>query len=248
MRVDWRMAAALAGLLLAVTAAWTVHHHSLITRFLQADADAIDRGSRLWTFAEHEAVPLYREFCAGCHGAHFTGDSARGIPDLTDNDWLYGSGRATEIERVILYGIRAGNGKGWNLAYMPAYGNPKSRRSTGVEPLTPQDIRDTVEYLRTLENRPADIEAARRGEEIYHGRGGCYDCHASDGRGDAAIGAPNLADRIWLYGNGSRDSVFESIARGHSGSCPAWTRQLEAWQARALAVYVADAARAASNR
>jgi cytochrome c oxidase cbb3-type subunit 3 len=247
-RAHWRIPAALAGLVLTLAVASAVHRHVLIIRLLEADADAIDRGSGLWIFAERESVPLYRELCAGCHGVRFTGDRVRGIPDLSDDDWLYGSGRATEIERIILYGIRSGNGKGWNLAYMPGYGSAKSRRPAGVDRLTPGDIRDTVEYLRTLEERPADAEAARRGRQIFLGRGGCHDCHAPDGRGDTAIGAPNLADGIWLYGDGSRESVFDSIARGHSGSCPAWTRHLEAWQARALAVYVAGAARAATSR
>jgi cytochrome c oxidase cbb3-type subunit 3 len=247
-RAHGRIRAALAGLVLTLAVASAVHRHLLIIRLLEADADAIHPGSRIWTFAEREAVPLYRKLCAGCHGARFTGDRARGIPDLSDDDWLYGSGRATEIERIILYGIRSANGKGWNLAYMPAYGSAKSRRPAAVDPLTPGDIRDTVEYLRTLEGRMADAEAARRGREIFLGRGGCHDCHAPDGRGDTAIGAPNLADGIWLYGDGSRESVFDSIARGHSGSCPEWTRHLEAWQARALAVYVAGAARAATSR
>jgi len=235
--------ATLLGLAVVLAAAAAIHRHLLVTRLLEADADAIHRDSGLWRFAQREAVPLYRDLCASCHGTTFTGDRARGIPDLTDDDWLYGSGRASEIERIILYGIRSGNGKGWNLAYMPAYGSVTSRRRAPLDPLTPGDIRDTVEYLRTLEHRPANAEAALRGREIFLGRGGCHDCHAPDGRGDAAIGAPNLADDIWLYGDGSRESVFDSIARGHGGSCPAWTRQLTAWQARALAVYVAAVAK-----
>jgi cytochrome c oxidase cbb3-type subunit III len=177
----------------------------------------------------------------GCHGANLAGDRARGIPNLSDGDWLYGSGRVSDIERIILYGIRSGNGKGWNLAMMPAYASATSYRRLAVAPLSPGDIRDTVEYLRTLEHKPADVDAAVRGQEIYTGRGACYDCHAPDGHGDTAIGAPNLTDDIWLYGDGSRASVFDSIALGHSGSCPARSRQLSAWQARALAVYVAGA-------
>jgi cytochrome c oxidase cbb3-type subunit III len=234
------IAVVLLGLALTLATAGAVHRHLLITRLLEADADTIQRDSGLWRFAQREAAPLYGDFCAGCHGKGFRGDSDRGIPNLTDDDWLYGSGRASEIERIILYGIRSGNGKGWNLAYMPAYGSVISHRRAPIDPLTPGDIRDTVEYLRKLEHRPADAEAALRGQDIFLGRGGCHDCHAPDGRGDAAIGAPNLADDIWLYGDGSRESVFDSIARGHSGSCPAWSRQLSPWQARALAVYVAN--------
>jgi cytochrome c oxidase cbb3-type subunit III len=219
-----------------------IHRHIMISRLIEREPDEIDRDLALWKFAREQAAPLYAKFCLACHGAALAGDPARGIPNLSDDDWLYGSGRVSEIERIVLYGIRSGNGKGWNLADMPAYARETPYRRFAVDPLTPADIRDTVEYLRSLERKPADADAARRGQDIFAGRGACYDCHASDGHGDSAIGAPNLTDDIWLYGDGSRQSVFESIARGHGGSCPAWTRQIAAWQARALAVYVRSAA------
>src|ERR1700733_9768360 len=66
-RAHWRIPAALAGLILTLAAASAVHRHLLIIRLLEADADAIDRSSG--SFAEREAAPLYRELCAGCHGA-----------------------------------------------------------------------------------------------------------------------------------------------------------------------------------
>jgi cytochrome c oxidase cbb3-type subunit 3 len=221
--------------------AQVVHRQAMITRLLKTDADAVHRDDSLFRFANRQATPLYGEFCQGCHGADMAGDRSRGVPNLNDDDWLYGSGRVSEIERIVLYGIRSGSGKGWNLAVMPAYASAISDRRLAVASLSPGDIRDTVEYLRTLEHKPADVDAAARGHEIFSGRGACYDCHAPDGRGDTAIGAPNLTDDIWLYGDGSRASVFDSIALGHSGSCPARARQLTAWQARALAVYVAGA-------
>jgi cytochrome c oxidase cbb3-type subunit 3 len=217
-----------------------VHHHLMITRLLKTEADAVRRDESLWRFANREASPLYGEYCADCHGVNMAGNRARGVPNLRDGDWLYGSGQVSDIEHIILYGIRSGNGKGWNLAVMPAYASATSSSRLAVSPLSPQDIRDTVEYLRTLEHKPAQADAAARGREIFAGRGACYDCHAPDGHGDTAIGAPNLTDDIWLYGDGSRESVFDSIALGHSGSCPARFRQLAAWQARALAVYVAS--------
>jgi cytochrome c oxidase cbb3-type subunit III len=215
----------------------------MISRLLKTDADAVLADGALSRFAQAQAVPLYARFCRGCHGAQLNGDPSRGIPDLTDDDWLFGSGHVTEIEHIILYGIRSGNGKGWNLADMPAFATAVPYRRYAIEPLIPADIRDTVEYLRSLERRPADADAVLRGKRIYEGRGACYDCHAADGHGDTAVGAPNLTDDIWLYGDGSRQSVFDSIARGHRGSCPAWTGRLAAWQARALAVYVRGAAR-----
>ena len=67
------------------------------------------------------AASAYAQHCASCHGAHLEGDRTRAVPNLADNDWLYGTGRVSEIEHVILYGIRSGNSKGWDLAQMPAF-------------------------------------------------------------------------------------------------------------------------------
>jgi cytochrome c oxidase cbb3-type subunit 3 len=238
-----RTAACVIALMVAAWVAVRIHRQVLTDRLLRREPDAVLTDGELSRFAQDQGGPLYAQFCRGCHGVGLTGDRARGIPDLTDQDWLFGSGRVSEIEHIILYGIRAGNGKGWNLADMPAYASPVPYRRFAVDPLTPGDIRDTVEYLRTFERRPADADAAKRGAAIYSGRGACFDCHGADGQGDTAIGAPNLADDSWLYGDGSRQSVFESIARGHEGSCPAWSGRLSAWQVRALAVYVRHAAR-----
>ncbi|MGA2190207.1 MAG: c-type cytochrome [Steroidobacteraceae bacterium] len=244
-RLHGRIPAAVIGALLLAWGVHAIHRHLMIARLLLTDADQVLAQDGLSRFARAQGRPLYGTFCSSCHGVNLTGDRRLGVPDLTDDDWLYGSGEVSEIERVILYGIRAGNGKGWNLASMPAYASAVPYGRFTLDPLTPGDIRDTVEYLRTLERRPADAAAAQRGEQIFRGRGACFDCHAADGRGDTAIGAPNLTDDVWLYGDGSRQSVFESIARGHHGSCPAWTHRLSAWQARALAVYVGGAARSA---
>jgi cytochrome c oxidase cbb3-type subunit 3 len=215
-----------------------IYSHHMIDRLLAAEPGPPLHDAALLRFARARAAPLYAQYCSSCHGSKLRGDPSKGVPDLTDGDWLYGSGEVPEIERVILYGIRSGNGKGWNLADMPAYARERPYLRDAIDPLTPADIRDTVEYLRRIEGRPADFDAAKRGGDIYGGRGACYDCHGSDGSGDPAIGAPNLKDDIWLYGDGSRESVFDSIARGHRGACPAWARRLAAWEVRVLAVYV----------
>ena len=241
-REHWRITLIIAVLALIALLAEGVHRRIMVSRLLETEADAVQLAPSLRAFAEAEARPLYAKLCLDCHGARLRGDRSLGVPDLRGGDWLYGSGRVSEIERVILYGIRSGNGKGWNLADMPAYGTSSPYRRSAIPPLSPGDIRDTVEYLHLLEHKPADAAAAQRGREIYAGRGACYDCHAPDGRGDTSIGAPNLTHDLWLYGDGSRQSLFDSIARGHAGSCPAWARRLSAWEVRALAVYVHGAA------
>jgi cytochrome c oxidase cbb3-type subunit 3 len=205
---------------------------------LGVDADVIPGRPALRAFAIARARPAYLARCAGCHGADMTGNRRLGAPDLTDADWLHGEGRVSDIEQTLTWGIRAGDPKGRNLASMPAYGHAEPYARYHIPPLSPGDIRDVTEYLLSLESRPADGSAAGRGVAIFHGRGGCYDCHGQDGHGDGAIGAPNLTDRIWLYGDGSRTAIFDSIAGGRAGVCPAWINRLTASQIRALAVFV----------
>jgi cytochrome c oxidase cbb3-type subunit 3 len=95
-----------------------------------------------------------------------------------------------------------------------------------------------IEFLLSLQGKEADASRASRGAALYAGRAGCYDCHSSDAKGDTAIGAPNLTDGITLYGDGSRDALFLSIAYGRQGVCPAWVRQLSPAAIRELALYV----------
>jgi cytochrome c oxidase cbb3-type subunit 3 len=203
-----------------------------------ADPDEIPSSRSLFPFAVSEGRPAYLRHCAGCHGAGGRGDRAKGAPSLADNDWLYGSGRVSEIEWTITHGIRAADPRTRNLAVMPAFATPRPSPLGNIPPLTPGDIHDVVEFLVAVGSRDADPAAATRGSGIFHGRGGCYDCHGADARGDPAIGAPRLVGANWLTGDGERNSIFASIARGRRGVCPAWGEVLGAVEVRALAVYV----------
>jgi cytochrome c oxidase cbb3-type subunit 3 len=221
-------------------AAWGAYVGGGYGDLLRIDADAIPGRPRLESFAVARARPLYARHCASCHGATLAGDPGRGAPDLADGDWLYGEGRVSEIEQTLTHGVRSGDAKSRNLASMPAYATPEPYARYHIPPLGPADIRDVTDYLISLSGRPADAAAAGRGEAVFHGRGGCYDCHGVDAHGDGAIGAPNLGDRIWLYGDGSRAAIAESIAHGRAGACPRWIGVLSAGEIRALAVYVHD--------
>jgi cytochrome c oxidase cbb3-type subunit 3 len=178
-------------------------------------------------------------YCAPCHGAHGEPDARRGVPDLRDSDWLYGSGRVSEIERVVLYGIRSGDSKGWDLASMPAFATPNPYERYKMLPLGPQEIHDVTEYVYSLQHASADPDAAARGKQLFYNqsRGLCWDCHGDRAQGDPGIGAPNLRDPIWLYGDGSRESIYASIAYGRAGSCPAWLGKLSPATIVSLAVY-----------
>jgi cytochrome c oxidase cbb3-type subunit 3 len=206
---------------------------------LRADPDALPADATLFGFAAGRGAPLFVAHCAVCHGVSGSGDPDKGVPNLTDSDWLYGTGRVADIEQVIEYGIRARNSKGWNLAIMPAYArlrpNPADKN---MQALSPNEIGNLIEFLFSLQGKKADAARASRGAALYAGHAGCYDCHSPDAKGDTAIGAPNLTDGITLYGDGSRDALFLSIAYGRQGVCPAWVKQLSPAAIRELALYV----------
>jgi cytochrome c oxidase cbb3-type subunit 3 len=208
-------------------------------RLLRADPAAIPANAALLEFAAGRGELLFDARCAACHGARGDADPLRGIPALNDGDWLYGAGSVSDIEQVVKYGIRSYHPKAWNLAIMPAYATPEpSSRDPKIPPLRPGEIRDLVEFLFREQGRPADAAAAARGGALFAGAAGCYDCHATDARGDSAIGAPDLTDAITLYGDGSRESLALSIAYGRHGVCPAWVTRMSPAEIREAALFV----------
>ena len=225
--------------LACITAAVLMHTSLLERRLVRADPDAIPGNPALMGFARGRGEALFQTYCASCHGTRGEADGARGIPDLSDADWLYGTGSVSDIEQIIRYGIRSHHPKAWNLAIMPAYATARpSIRDDKIPALSPGNIRDLVEFLAREQGRSADAAAAKRGAELFGGVAGCYDCHAADGKGDSSIGAPNLTDRITLYGDGSRESLSMSIAYGRHGMCPAWATRISAAGIREVALFV----------
>ena len=226
-------------ILIVLTAGVWLDGRSVEARLLRADPQIAAVDPVLRNFAVTRGRPLFDAHCARCHGATSRGDPSKGVPDLADSDWLYGAGNVSDIEQVINYGIRSYNPRARNLAIMPAFArlHPDPRNSK-ILPLSARDIHDLVEFLMLLQRRPADNAAAQRGASLYPGKAGCYDCHAADAKGDSAVGAPNLTDRVTLYGDGSRESLFSSIAYGRQGECPGWLEKLGPARVRELAVFV----------
>ena len=157
---------------------------------------------------------LFVTYCAVCHGSDARG--ARGFPNLRDNDWLYG-GSPDQIEQTILAGR---NG------VMPAW-----QDALGGD----QGVADVVQYVLSLSGRNVDQAAAARGQEKFQAL--CVACHGSDGKGNQALGAPNLTDNIWLYG-GSEKAVTETISMGRNGQMPAHKEFLGEDKVHLLAAYV----------
>jgi cytochrome c oxidase cbb3-type subunit 3 len=225
-------------MVLVWAAAWLVMSGRRDAQILRSDPDAIPAQAWLMDFATARGAGVFKAQCAGCHGANGKGNAAAGAADLTDADWLYGAGTVRDIEKVAYYGIRAHSPRGWNLAVMPAFARPVPAAGEKLSPLTPPEIEAVVGYLQSRAGHTVDPAAAEAGRGIFSGKGGCYDCHANDARGDPAIGAPNLVDRIWLYGDGGRQAIFDSIAYGRQGVCPARAGRVSALSLREVSLYV----------
>ncbi len=220
---------------------WAAQRNVIRSRLMIGNPDGISGDRDLERYALSAGRRGFAAHCASCHGRHLEGDRRLGIPNLADGDWLYGTGRVSEIERIILYGIRSGHPKAWNLASMPAYATPNPYKASKIEPLTPRDVNDVAAYLYAFRHEPPDPDAAARGAKVFSKAGQCFDCHGSDAKGDPAIGAPDLTDAIWLYGDGSLPSITLSIAYGRAGACPPWIDRLAPATIRAIAVYVHSA-------
>jgi len=228
----WRTAAAVTVVLAAVGAALVWNTQRSQAALMRVDPDATVGAARQYAVAHGRGV--FADRCAACHGR----DGRGGLgPNLTDRDWLYGTGRAGDIEQVVAYGIRSYGPRSFDQADMPAYASARPYARYPIPSLKPPEIADVVAYLAYL-RKGAPTPAAVRGGAIFQNRGGCYDCHGTDGRGDPAIGTPNLTDNIWLHGDGSDAAIYQTIAQGSAGRMPAFAGRLSDVRIREVALYV----------
>lgn len=227
-RWAWLAVAALVALLVA--GGLTARKATMDGRLLRTDADLTVNDPGLTRYAVSLAKPAYARNCARCHGADMKGGAQRGVPDLTDAVWLFDNGTAADIERTILFGIRAPNRKSRNITDMPAMGRAGA--------MGPQDVSDVMIFMDQLEGKPvADKAAAERGRKVFADKGLCYDCHFDDAKGNTGYGAPDLTDNEWVYG-GDKAAIYSSIMNGRHGVCPAFYDKLKPATIRALAVYI----------
>ncbi|NEX62285.1 cytochrome-c oxidase, cbb3-type subunit III [Noviherbaspirillum galbum] len=156
---------------------------------------------------------LFMTYCAQCHGSDARGN--KGFPNLTDKDWLYG-GEPDTIKTTIMNGR---NG------VMPPMG-----AAVGSD----KDIENVAHYVKSLSDSAHDPIKAVFGKEKF---GACMACHGADAKGNQALGAPNLTDKIWLHG-GSIDTVMETIRKGRNNTMPAFKDFLGEAKVHVLAAYV----------
>ena len=177
--------------------------------FTKMDAAAVAADPKAMAIGER----LFMNNCAQCHGSDARG--SKGFPNLTDKDWLYGGAPETIKESIT-------NGRNGVMPPMAA--------AVG----TPEDVKNLAQYVLSLSGSPHDAVQATLGKEKF---GACAACHGADGKGNVAMGAPNLTDNIWLHGWGA-DAVIKMINEGKNNAMPPQNRLLNADQIHVLASYV----------
>jgi cytochrome c oxidase cbb3-type subunit 3 len=156
---------------------------------------------------------LFVNNCAACHGSDARG--ARGYPDLTDEEWLYG-GSTAQIRTTI------DNGR---TGVMPAFGAGLSDEQRNL----------LADYVMHLAGRQVDAARVAAGQPLFTMN--CSACHGPNGEGNPLLGAPRLANEIWLHGSG-RGVIFDVITNGRLSTMPAQEPILGPDRVHVLAAYV----------
>jgi cytochrome c oxidase cbb3-type subunit 3 len=166
---------------------------------------------------------LFLTYCAQCHGADAKG--AKGFPNLTDSDWLYG-GEPETIKTTVL---------GGRQGMMPPFGPALGADGT----------KDVANYVRSLSGLAHDSLRAQRGKELFAQN--CVACHGPEAKGTPALGAPNLTDKTWLYGS-AEATIIETVTNGRTNQMPAFKEFLGEDKVHLLAAYVLSLSKNAQRR
>lgn len=171
---------------------------------------------------------IFLQNCAVCHGQNAQG-AALGYPNLADHDWLWG-GDGKALVTSITKGRNTIKGQG-----MPAGGaliNPSNPQADDEEKLEA-----VAHYVHKLGKREGfDEGLAAKGEELYNRS--CVACHGKSGEGNMLLGAPNLADDIWLYSYGDIEDIKQFVRKPVNNVMPAWESFLDEMRIKVVAAYV----------
>ncbi|OCJ08006.1 cytochrome c oxidase, cbb3-type subunit III [Rhizobium sp. AC44/96] len=193
-------------------------HDQIAARTVQE----IDADPALREFAIAGGASAFKVNCAPCHGSGATGGA--GFPNLNDDDWLWG-GDLDSIQKTIAHGIRYDADADTHVSEMPAFG----------EILDSTQTAQVAAYVWSLTNTPSDAARAVAGKQIFLDN--CAACHGEDAKGKADMGAPNLADAIWLKGSGE-DAIIRQVSAPKHGVMPAWAGRLGEPVVKELTVFV----------
>lgn len=196
----------------------------LANRLVESPLETIESTPELFEFAMANGRAAFGDNCAPCHGTGGTGSV--GYPNLQDDVWLWG-GTLEEIHHTVNYGIRTDHDDA-RFGEMVAFGRD--------EILDREDIAQVANYVasRAGIETVGDVDMLA-GATIFAEN--CATCHGDDGEGLKELGAPNLTDKVWLYGSTVAD-IRSQIDDPRNGVMPAWVDRLDPATVKSLAVYV----------
>lgn len=177
---------------------------------------------QLAQFATAGGASAFRVNCVQCHGTGAVG--SQGYPNLNDDEWLWG-GDINAIYQTIAHGVRDTVDADTRISDMPAF----------MDILQPEEVRQVAAYVVSLSGTPRDASMMEPGKQLYADN--CASCHGENAEGNRDLGAPNLADAIWLKAEGEAEIARQIQAPKH-GVMPAWNARLSSETVKQLAVYV----------
>ena len=180
----------------------------LYAKFAAQDVPTLAKNAEAMATAQR----LFLNHCAQCHASD--GGGSRGFPNLTDKDWLWG-GTPEAIKTTITEG---------RTGVMPPWG-----------PVLGEQGEDVAHYVMSLSGMAADSIRVARGKALFAQN--CVACHGPEGKGNQALGAPNLTDKTWLYGAGE-PVIIETITKGRNNQMPAHKNILSPEKIHLLTGYV----------
>jgi cytochrome c oxidase cbb3-type subunit III len=158
---------------------------------------------------------LFMNNCSQCHGSDARG--SKSYPNLTNANaaWL-GERSAEHIVQTVTNG---------RIGVMPPMG-----AAVGGDP----EISELANYVLSLSGSPNNEIKAFSGKARF---AACAACHGVDGKGNKALGAPNLTDEYWLHGWGEA-AIVNIVKNGKNNVMPAQAPKLSAEQIHVVAAYV----------
>jgi cytochrome c oxidase cbb3-type subunit 3 len=181
----------------------------LYARFTAMSVEDVSKDPQAHAIGER----LFMNNCSQCHGSDAHG--SKGFPNLTDGDWLHG-GAPANIKETLAKG-RVGQ-------------MPPMAAAVGSS----DDVKNVANYVLSLSGSPHDSVRANLGKSTF---AACAACHGPDGKGNPALGAPNLTDDIWLHGYGE-NAIIAMVNNGKINQMPAQADKLTEAQIHVLAAYV----------
>ena len=181
----------------------------IFAKFKGKSAEELAKDSQAMGIGER----LFGNNCAQCHGSDARG--SKGFPNLTDGDWQWGGTQADIIATIT-------KGRQGVMPPMAA--------AVG----TAEDVKNVANFVLSLSGGAHNSVAAQLGKPKFVV---CAACHGPEGKGNPALGAPNLTDKVWLHGWGEA-AIVAMINNGKTNIMPAFGERLNAEQIHVLAAYV----------